>query len=151
MAEAGKETSSVATTSPVMLWSLAAGILGVFICVAVIGGVVAWKMLDRPAVAPTLPALAIPVADEFRPAAAAFYRDFARVVETKLVETKDDFREAHSVATRVLDVASGDPDLSGSSEAISQFLLERLGPETGPLDVAKTAQALRELADAIDR
>jgi hypothetical protein len=136
-------------TSPLVLWSVAAGILGVFICVAVIGGVVAFKLLDRPAAPPAPVALVINLPDEFRPAASAFYRDLARVIDLGVVATKDDFREAHSIATRVLDVASGDPDLSGASEAISQFLLTRLGAETGPLDAPKTSQALRDLAEAI--
>lgn len=145
-----EESPQASQTSPLVLWSLAAGILGVFVCAAVIGGVVAWKLLDRPAAAPSTPvALVINLPDEFRPAASAFYRDFARVVDLGVVETKDDFREAHSIATRVLDIASGDPDLSGASEAISQFLMTRLGAETGPLDVPKTSQALRDLAEAI--
>lgn len=139
------------------LWvaAIVSTIGGFFLLLSVVAGVLLHVRFQSPAVVPSpQPVVALGWVDKIpadaRPFVAAFYRDLSAVIEvTNAVQTKDQFRTAHAIATQVLDVAEGDPDLAPVSEDVSKYFIQAIGVEPGPLPKDTLVPALKLLADAI--
>ena len=141
-------------TSPLVIAAIVSTILGAFMCVAVIGGIVAWRWTaspagPSPAPQPKAPSIGDLVPAEVRPQVAQFYRDLAAAAELGYVGTKDQFLTAHNIGTRILDKTIGDPVLAPASEAIQKYLLENLGDTPGAVP-ANLPAILQALAEEID-
>lgn len=78
---------------------------------------------------------------------AAFYRDFAGVVEAGGLQTTDDFRQAQAIAATHLKAVDRLPDMAAVNKPISDWVAAKVGLDSKPLDQQTRATLTQTLRD----